>query len=163
MLKISFTDFWPGFQEKNNLITNILKEIFDEEIKITIPRQADVCFFTIFGKNHKRIIRKFREKSILFLGENIRPNIYDVPFTLSGDFNSYGGINMRLPLWFLEIDWYKSNLGIIQLEDIEKNLVNYGKFTSDDLARRQDCITIFNNKEGTRMDMFEKLKNVMEV
>ena len=64
MLKISFTDFWPGFQEKNNLITNILKEIFDEEIKITIPRQADVCFFTIFGKNHKRIIRKFREKSI---------------------------------------------------------------------------------------------------
>ena len=163
MLKISFTDFWPGFQEDNNLITNILKEIFEEEIKITLPRHADVCFLTICGKNHKRIIRKFKDKSFLFLGENIRPNIYDVPFMLSGDFNSYGGKNMRLPLWFLEIDWYKSNLGIIQLEDVEKTLVNYGKFTSDDLARRQDCITIFNNEEGTRMDMFNKLNSVVEV
>ena len=63
----------------------------------------------------------------------------------------------------MEIDWYKSNLGIIQLEDVEKTLVNYGKFTSDDLARRQDCITIFNNEEGTRMDMFNKLNSVVEV
>ena len=103
MLKISFTDFWPGFQENNNLITNILKEIFEEEIKITLPRHADVCFLTICGKNHKRIIRKFKDKSFLFLGENIRPNIYDVPFMLSGDFNSYGGKNMRLPYGFWKL------------------------------------------------------------
>ncbi len=163
MLKISFTDFWYGFQEDNNIITNILKEIFEEEIKITLPRQADVCFFTIYGKNHKRILRKFRDKSFLFLGENIRPNIFDAPFSLSGDFNSYGGKNMRLPLWYLEIDWFNTNIGTVRIEDVEPKLVEKGTFTADDFAKKKDCVAIFNNPEGTRIDMFEKLKSIMLV
>ena len=40
MLKISFTDFWIEFNEKNNLITNILNELFNSEILITKPGQA---------------------------------------------------------------------------------------------------------------------------
>ena len=110
MLKISFTDFWDGFDNNNNLIINILKDIFNPQIVITSPRNADVCFVTICGKNHKKILKKYREKCILFLGENIRPNNYNVPFSLSSDFNTYDGKNARLPLWYLEIDWYKTNI-----------------------------------------------------
>ena len=106
MLKISFTDFWIEFNEKNNLITNILNELFNSEILVTKPNKADVCFVSICGKKHKKVIEKYNEKCILFLGENIRPNKYKVPFSLTSDFNSYGGTNMRLPLWYFEIDWF---------------------------------------------------------
>ena len=163
MLKISFTDFWNGFDQNNNLITNIIKELFNSNIKITSPRKADVCFVTICGKNHKKVIKKFREKCILFLGENLRPNKFNVPFSLTSDFDSYNGTNFRLPLWYLEIDWYKTNIGVIKKDEIEKKLINYGTFTSDDFAKRKDCITIFNNTEGTRMHILSKLKEIMYV
>lgn len=163
MLKISFTDFWDGFNENNNLFTNILKEIFCSNIQITIPRKADICFVSVCGSKHQRIINKFGNKCFLFLGENLRPNIYNTYLSLSGDFNSYQGRNFRLPLWYMEIDWYDSNLGTIKVNDIEEKLMSYGRFTSDDLAKRKDCITIFNNKEGTRMDMYHRLKKIMNV
>ena len=70
---------------------------------------------------------------------------------------------MRLPLWYFEIDWFKTGLGLIQLEEIEKRLINYGTFTSDDFAKRKDCITIFNNPEGARMDMLKELQRIMDV
>ena len=50
MLKISFTDFWPGFQEDNNLITNILKEIFEEEIYL-LKVEIDFIWDTNSKKN----------------------------------------------------------------------------------------------------------------
>ncbi len=163
MIKISFTDFWQGFNEENNIITNILRDIFETEIVITRPRKADICFVTIYGPNHKKIIKRFPEKCFLFLGENVRPNSYDVRYSLSCDFNDYQKSNMRLPLWYLEIDWFNTNLGTIKVNEIEKKLLNPGNLTPDILSSRKDCITIFNNQEGTRMDMYKKLKNIMEV
>ena len=163
MLKISFTDFWEGFDSKNNLFINILKELYEKEIEITSPRKANICFISICGRSHKRIIRKFSKKSFLFLGENIRPNNFNCAYSLCGDFNSYGGKNIRLPLWYFEIDWYNTNLGTIKLEDVEKKLVSFGKLNSDDIAKRKDCIAIFNNQEGTRMDMFKRLCKIMKV
>lgn len=163
MIKISFTDFWQGFNEENNIITNILRDIFETEIVITRPRKADICFITIYGPNHKKIIKRFPEKCFLFLGENVRPNSYDVKYSLSCDFNDYQKSNIRLPLWYLEIDWFNTNLGTIKVDEIEKKLINPGNLTPDILSKRKDCITIFNNQEGTRMDMYKKLINIMEV
>ena len=163
MLKISFTDFWRGFDQNNNIFTNILKEIFDNEIIITSTKNADISFITICGRNHKNVLKKYREKCILFLGENIRPNIYDVPYSLSSDFNNYDGKNFRLPLWYLDIDWYNTGIGVIKIEDIQKKLINAGQFKPDDFASRKDCITIFNNPEGTRMNMFSKLNKIMDL
>ena len=53
MLKVSFTDFWDGFKSNNNLITNILNDILETKVQITNPRNADICFVTIFGKTIK--------------------------------------------------------------------------------------------------------------
>ena len=70
---------------------------------------------------------------------------------------------MRLPLWYLEIDWYETNLGTIKVREIEKKLLSYGNTTPDNLSKRRDCVAIFNNEEGTRMEVFRKLKNIMNV
>ena len=70
---------------------------------------------------------------------------------------------MRLPLWYLDIDWFNTNIGVIKSEDVERKLVSYGKLKPDNFASRKDCITIFNNPEGTRMDMLDRLKRIMTV
>ena len=54
MLKISFTDFWNGFDVRNNIITNMLKDIYNNNVEITVPRKADICFVTIYGRNHAK-------------------------------------------------------------------------------------------------------------
>ena len=36
---------------------------------------------------------------------------------------------MRLPLWYLEIDWFNTNLGTIKVDEIEKKLLNPGNLT----------------------------------
>ena len=69
---------------------------------------------------------------------------------------------MRLPLWYFEIDWFRTNIGIIKVDEIEKRLINNGQFTADDIANRKDCITIFNNPEGSRMDMPELISKVLD-
>ena len=163
MLKISFTDFWNGFDVRNNIITNMLKDIYNNNVEITVPRKADICFVTIYGRNHAKILKKFSEKCFLFLGENVRPNTYNASYSFSGDFYSYGGKNKRLPLWYLEIDWYDTNLGTISVNDLEKKLLSYGDVTTDNLLGRRDCITIFNNKEGTRMEVYRKLNKIMSI
>ena len=155
---VSFTDFWDGHNPRNNIIFNILRDsCFSSVDVVDDPKDADICFVTIYGSSHKNVINSFRDKTILWLWENIRPNLYGCPFSISFDFDSYGGTNFRLPLWFSEIDWFNTGLGVIGLEDIRALLVEPGVYTRDQLANRDFCITIFNNPEGTRLEMLRRL------
>ena len=118
-LHISFTDFWSGHDPHNNLITNVLRDIYHTDILcVPDPREADICFVTIYGKSHQLVLDKYASKCILWLGENVRPNRYPCAFSISSDFPSYGGKNFRLPLWMAEIDWYYTDLGIIKPHDL---------------------------------------------
>ena len=54
MLKISFTDFWIEFNEKNNLITNILNELFNSEILVTKPIKQMFVSYLFVEKNIKK-------------------------------------------------------------------------------------------------------------
>ena len=163
MIKISFTDFWEGFDPNNNIFTNMLKDVFNSDIQITRPRKSDICFCTIYGEEHKRILNIFPEKSILFIGENVRPNNYNNIYSFSCDFNNYSGNNCRFPLWYLEIDWYNTGLGTVKLNEIEKKLIKKRNITLKEIQTRQDCITIFNNKEGTRMEAFKLINKKIKI
>jgi len=155
---ISFTDFWEGHDPLNNILINILRDsCFSSVDVVDNPCDADLCFVTIYGSSHKEVINKFRHKTILWLGENVRPNLYGCRFSISFDFDSYGGTNFRLPLWFSEIDWFGTGLGVIGLEDLRPRLVSPGSYSRQDIVNRDFCITIFNNPEGTRLELLRRL------
>ena len=63
-LNVSFTDFWEGHDPKNNILTNIVKDALNVEINIVSPEDADICFVTIYGAEHPRILKQFAKKSI---------------------------------------------------------------------------------------------------
>jgi len=101
-MKIGFIDFWDGFDPNNNFFTHILKRSI-EGLRITHPSESDLIFFSCFGSENKR----YTQKKIFYTGENIRPDFSNCDFSLSFDFDRLEGKNVRLPLWYLYIDWFK--------------------------------------------------------
>ena len=162
-LYVSFTDFWEGHDPLNNLLTNAIKDYLDSEVVIVDPKDADICFVTIYGRSHMSILSEFTNKSILWLGENKRPNTYPCRFSISFDFPSYSGKNLRFPLWLSEIDWYDTGLGVISKDECVQRLVHPGTFSEEDISDREFCITIFNNPEGTRIEALRILNTVSPV
>jgi len=161
-INLSFTDFWEGHDPLNNIITNSLRYALNCDVTITSPSEADVCFVTVYGHSFNHVLTNFRQKTILWLGENIRPNTMTDGFSISFDFHSYGGKNFRLPLWFSEIDWFGTGLGVVDLDLAFTKLVEPHS-GSLDLLDREFCITIFNNPEGTRLEALRILQGIDKV
>ena len=162
-LNISFTDFWEGHDPKNNLLTNVLVDSLNVSVNIVEPKEADICFVTVYGSKYREILRKYAKKSILWLGENIRPNTLHDGFSITFDFHSYGGKNFRLPLWMSEIDWFSTGLGVIQKNNVKEVLCETHIKQPFDIENRGFCITIFNNPEGTRIELLRLLNQIRPV
>ena len=163
-LFVSFIDFWQGHDPHNNILTNSLRHYVDNDITIVDdPADSDFIFLTIYGSNHLDVIKKYRNKCILWLGENKRPNTYGCPFSISFDYHSYSNTNFRLPLWYSEIDWFNTGLGVISIDDVYTRLVLPDNVSESDLTDHQFCITIFNNPEGERVHLYELLNSYKPV
>lgn len=155
-MNISFSDFWPGFIDKNNFFVDLLRSIFEEINVVPFGEKTDILIYSCFGENHLKANRN-QIKKIFYTGENIRPNYNHCDFSLSFDFDSYGGKNYRFPFWMLHIDWFKKKgyedpVYVHPLEDISSNLFsrkNKGKF----------CSIVFNNPSSPRNETIELFKN----
>lgn len=101
-MKISFLDFWQGFDQQNNFLFHLLRS-FLEDIEISHPKNADIIFFSCFGKENKNFNHI---KKIYYTGENKRPNFSECDFSISFDYNDYNNRNIRIPLWYWFIDWF---------------------------------------------------------
>ncbi|MDR3417027.1 MAG: glycosyltransferase family 10 [Nevskia sp.] len=102
-LRICFVNFWDGaFSAAND--TGFLPYVFTEAfggLEITEDvAAADVVISSVFGRTPTP-----PEKTIQYIGENLRPNLARYRFTLSFDHDTYGGRNFRLPLWWWRLDW----------------------------------------------------------
>ena len=94
IIKIDFTDFWPGFNKKDNYFYNILAKKYNVEIS----DKPEYLFCSCFGNKH------FRYKDcvkILFVGENVVPdfNLYD--YAMGFHYISFEDRYLRLPLYVL--------------------------------------------------------------
>ena len=106
-MKISFTDFWPGFKSNSNFFIDVLRSSFSG-IKLVSPQNADVIFHSVFGEQY----RKFNSLRILYTGENISFKKYDSDYALSFEDSTVDLKNFRLPLWMLQLRWFnKHNYG----------------------------------------------------
>lgn len=90
-LKLWFSDFWPGFIPNDNLFVHLLSDHFD----IELSKDPDLLIYSVYDFNHI----KFKCAKIFYTAENVRPNYNECDFSLSFDYNSYGGKNLRLPLY----------------------------------------------------------------
>lgn len=119
-MKISFVDFWTGFDQKNNFFTNSLKSL-KIKFKIVKPNKADVIFFSCFGQRNQEFKNS---KKIFFLSEDFDLNNYEFDYSISH--LPVNKNNIRLPLWKMYIDWfdvktYNNPEYLIPLDYIDNN------------------------------------------
>ena len=168
-LRLSFVNFWNGaFTAANNAF--FLLYAFQSacgEIEITQEiSSADVVVSSVCGRQPVP-----REKTILFVGENVRPNLATCRYALSFDYDSYDGRNFRLPLWWWRLAWpgfaeYWDRRppampghphGHEQLIPIETLM----QPRSDaQLAARKFCVLIASHPEGLRINLFHALRTL---
>jgi GR25 family glycosyltransferase involved in LPS biosynthesis len=114
VIKILFTDMWDDFNPQYNFFTLLLQET----VKNISPKpliegcsqteKPDLLIFGPFGETWK----KYSCPKVFFTGENMKP-IEDDSVKLNLTFENTSGPDekkMRLPLWFMEIDWFGANV-----------------------------------------------------
>ena len=142
LVKISFTDWWNGFDIRDNFITRTL----DGRIKYAIvdePEQADFVFCSVWKKD----CFKYNCPRILYTGENYIPdfNIYDYAIGFSE--LEFGDRYIRYPLYLAN---YENTCRVLE----EKKLLKGNELD------RSFCSFVVSN--GTEADnyrdmLFEKL------
>lgn len=94
-IKLNFADFWGGedFLANDNYFYNLLSKHFD----IVLSEKPDFLIYSCFGNKHAR----YNCTKIFFTGENIRPNFLETDYSISFDYPSFNGRNIRFPLYNL--------------------------------------------------------------
>jgi len=161
-MNISYIDFWPGFNPNSNWFNQVFKDLLnDKEINFTAqPEEADVIISATFG-NQKELYRNSKAIKIFYTGENVKPDLYNCDFSLSFDYNSYSGRNLRLPHWFLYIDWWGTSsppVAEISIKDISNNL------DPEELWERKDfCSIVIGNPVPNRLEVVSELSKYKPV
>lgn len=129
------------------------------------PHEADVIVSSVFGH-----VQTDPKKTIMYLGENMRPSYIGYNYSLSFDYDTYGGRNFRLPLWWSRLAWDRfeqkprranhHNHGYEQLIDI-KSLMRPRKL--DMTGKDKFCALIANNPEGLRINLYNSISEYKQV
>ncbi|HEX4674208.1 MAG TPA: hypothetical protein VH209_02705, partial [Steroidobacteraceae bacterium] len=166
-LRICFTNFWPGaFSAANNaaFLPYVFGEAFGELEIVADVASAEVVVASLFGNQPVPA-----EKTIQFVGENVRPDFLRHRFALSFDYDTYGGRNFRLPLWWWRLDWPGFNERWRQRPQPTGALTHgYEELIPIDALLRPRpaptarpegfCVLVAANPEALRINMFMALR-----
>ena len=129
------------------------------------PHEADVIVSSVFGH-----VQTDPKKTIMYLGENIRPSYIGYDYSLSFDYDTYGGRNFRLPLWYARLGWARfeqkprranqHNHGYEQLIPIHQ--LTKGR-RLDINSKDKFCALIANNPEGLRINLYNSISQYKQV
>lgn len=161
-MNICYIDFWPGFDSNCNWFNLLFKDVFnDKQINFNSAKNdADIIFASSFGSeryNHNNT----KAIKIFYTGENERPDLNFGDYSLSFDFDTYGGRNFRLPHWYLYINWWgEPNFphARISMEMLNK------KWNPEEIYSRENfCSIIIGNPVSNRIEITQKLSEYSPV
>jgi hypothetical protein len=157
-MKVAFLDFWDNFDNDNNFFIHALRKIYSG-VEVSSPINADLIIYSCFGNSHLQYTG--RVKKVFFTGENKRPDFSQCDYSITFDFDDYNNRNIRIPLWYLYIDWfnvktYSNPQYLIPVEYLESN-----KYSEK--HKTKFCSAVFSNPVGTRVDLSNKLSDYKKV
>ncbi len=157
-MKISFIDFWDGFQSDNNFLFYLFREVYFDLVLVE-PSKADLIIFSVFGNEN---LKYNHCKKIFYTGENKRPDFNKCDYSITFDFEDYDGKNIRIPLWYYYIDWFKvGSYGNPSYLIPEKYLYEQNEFTKKE--KIGFCSTVYSNPVGFRNQFVNLLNQYKKV
>ncbi len=91
LIKIYFTDFWPGL-EKDNYFLRLLQKHFN----VVVDANPDYLFFSVYGSSHLQYANCIK---IFFTGENVVPDFNVCDYALGFNYLQFEDRYMRFPLY----------------------------------------------------------------
>lgn len=180
-VKICVVNFWPGFSLRVGLIKYLFERALGSLVLVHSENEADIVLTSVFSK-YARLRSylpfphqwpRYPEKSIAVIWENQRPNYQNYRFSLSSDFDSYGGRNHRLPYWYGQLQWpgmlpdaphppgRRAMHSFEPLVEIDSLLMP--RPTSGAPDKKKFCCMIAANREPHRMLCVEMLSKIEKV
>lgn len=163
-MKLCVVNFWEGAFD-GDFFDYFFRMAFDGIIYTHNPHEADLVVTSVFGN-----VNTNPEKTLAYIGENIRPSFVGYNHSLSFDYDTYDGRNCRLPLWYARLAWdgfeqkprhdNMHNHGYEPLIDI-KSLMRPRKL--DMTGKDKFCALIAGNPEGLRINLFNSISKYKQV
>jgi hypothetical protein len=164
MKKVCVVNFWDGAFD-GDFFEFFFRTAFDGIEYVLSPYDADVIISSVFG--HTQTDPK---KTIMYIGENVRPNYLGYNYSLSFDHDTYGDRNFRLPLWWSRLAWdgfvqkprkpNAHNHGYEQLLSI-KSLTQPRKL--DISIKDKFCAMVAGNPEALRVNLFNSISQYKQI
>jgi hypothetical protein len=163
-MKLCVVNFWEGAFD-GDFFDYFFNLALDGFVYTNNPHEADLVVTSVFGN-----VYTDPNKTLSFIGENIRPNFVNYNYSLSFDYDTYGGRNFRLPLWYSRIAWpgfiqkpRKSNSHNHGYEDlISIDSLTKGR-TLDMSQKTKFCAMIAGNPEGLRVNLYNSLSKYKQI
>jgi hypothetical protein len=163
-MKLCVVNFWEGAFD-GDFFDFFFRICFGDISYTDNPHEADLIITSVFGN-----VATDPTKTIAYIGENIRPSFVGYNYSLSFDYDTYGGRNHRLPLWYARLAWdgfeqkprrdNMHNHGYEQLIPI-KPLTQRRKL--DIASKDKFCALIANNPEGLRINLYNSISKYKQV
>ena len=163
MKKVCVVNFWDGAFDGDFFEFFFSKALGGIEYTHN-PHIADVIVSSVFGN-----VQTDPKKTIMYIGENVRPSFHGYDYSLSFDYDPYGGRNFRLPLWWSRLAWDgfeqkprrigANNHGYEPLIPIN-TLTKHRKLKED---KTKFCALIAGNPEGLRINLYNSISQYKQV
>lgn len=148
-IKLDFVDFWPGFRKDDNYFYDLLSREYD----VLLCRKPDYLIASCFGNRSRR----YRCVRILFLGENLQPDMTAWDYVFSSNWLDHPR-HYRLPLFAVhaghaagQLSCYSGGLGA---------LVKGAQFDAEQVLQEKSGFCSFLVSNGNcpeRNTLFRKL------
>lgn len=147
-VRISYVDWWNGFEYKDYIIHNIISKNFNIEITNENP---DYIFCSVYSDNHINM----SGTKIFYTGENICPDFNLEDYAIGFEYLNFGDRYIRVPNWIMNPVY----------EDDIKNMLYKHKNQKPDCLRREFCCFVYSNDGASevRKLFFEKLSKYKKV
>lgn len=141
---INFSDFWPGFNSRNNFLLDVL---INKKVQFTITdsiEDAEIVFFSLFGRNHL----KAKGLKIFYSGESVILPKFMFDYCISMEPCSLDNF-YYLPHWAV---WDNPNK------------IFTPKISFETFKKKKDCCIIIGNPNAQdRIDFYNKLSRYIKV
>lgn len=156
MIKLSINNFWPDFNYQENFFYSILKEIYQDQLILTNnPEDCNLCLVT---ENYvpKEIDRR-KTKIIAFMAEPKPVQYKDGDYHLSFDPTRHDLKNIRLPLWYIYINFYNLQNQKNPIPAVTVDEINYNKWS--ETKKDKFCVAPFSAVHKNRVDFYNLLNS----
>lgn len=149
-MNISYVDFWGGFNPDDFWFSSYFRNRYKKEFNFNSnPEDADIIIGSCFG-NSISSVKNNKAVKIFYTGENQRPNLTQYDYSITFDYDDFGDRNVRLPLWYLYVNWWGD-------ECLKDNI------SLDEANRKFDPVEVYNRENFCCIMIGNPVQNRIEV